>query len=91
MAKAARGGEGEAVEAGTLEQALARLEAIAGRLEQGTLALEEALALYREARELHARCVALLGAAEQELQVLMPDGELRPESATRIERDEARP
>jgi exodeoxyribonuclease VII small subunit len=71
-----------------LEEALAQLEAIAGRLEKGTLPLEEALALYREARGLHARCVALLSEAERELQVLMPGGELRPEPAAGLGGDE---
>ncbi len=60
-----------------LEQALRRLEEIAGELERGDLDLEGALGLYREARELHAACVARLGEAEHELQILMADGTLR--------------
>jgi exodeoxyribonuclease VII small subunit len=65
----------------TLEETLQRLEAIAARLESGGLPLEEALALYREARDLHAACVARLGEAERELQILMADGETRAERA----------
>ena len=66
----------------TLEETLQRLEAIAARLESGGLPLEEALALYREARDLHAGCVARLGEAERELQILMADGETRAERAS---------
>jgi exodeoxyribonuclease VII small subunit len=64
-----------------LEDALLRLETIAAQLEAGSLPLEEALALYREARALHAVCVERLGEAERELQVLMANGELRAEGA----------
>jgi exodeoxyribonuclease VII small subunit len=63
----------------SLEVALRRIEEIAGRLETGTLDLEASLALYREARDLHALCVAKLAAAEHELQILMADGQIRPE------------
>jgi exodeoxyribonuclease VII small subunit len=63
----------------TLEAALRRLEEIAARLEAGTLDLEPALGLYREARELHGFCVARLAAAERELQILMADGSVGPE------------
>jgi exodeoxyribonuclease VII small subunit len=63
----------------TLEAALARIEEIAGRLETGTLDLETSLALYREARELHAFCVARLAAAEHDLQILMSDGSIHAE------------
>ena len=62
-----------------LEDALLRLESIAAQLEAGSLPLEEALALYREARALHAVCVERLSEAERELQVLMANGELRVE------------
>jgi exodeoxyribonuclease VII small subunit len=64
-----------------LEDALQRLEGIAARLETGSLPLEEALELYREARALHAVCVERLTEAERELQVLMTNGELRAEGA----------
>jgi exodeoxyribonuclease VII small subunit len=64
----------------TLEGALGRIEEIAGRLETGALDLETSLALYREARDLHAFCVARLAAAEHDLQILMSDGTIRPEA-----------
>jgi len=83
-APAKRRARGEAPEEKpmNLEEGLERLEAIAARLEAGTLPLEEALALYREAHELHGRCAARLAEAEREIEILMPDGELRPESET---------
>jgi exodeoxyribonuclease VII small subunit len=76
-AKAADRGAGEAL---TLEAALKRLEEIAARLETGSLDLETSLALYREARDLHAICVTKLAAAEHDLQILMADGSLQAEA-----------
>lgn len=78
MTDARSGGAGEEL---TLEAALTRLEEIAVRLETGSLDLETSLALYREARDLHAVCVTRLAAAEHDLQILMADGTLRPEGA----------
>jgi exodeoxyribonuclease VII small subunit len=72
----------------TLEVALRRIEEIAGRLETGTLDLEASLALYREARDLHAFCVAKLAAAEHDLEILMADGRIRPEGPAAGETDE---
>jgi exodeoxyribonuclease VII small subunit len=72
----------------TLEAALRRIEEIAARLETGTLDLEASLALYREARDLHAFCVGKLAAAEHELEILMADGQIRPEGPAAAETDE---
>ena len=74
-------GRPDAVEAMTLEAALKRLEEIAARLETGNLDLATSLVLYREARDLHAVCVARLAAAEHDLQILMADGSLETERA----------
>jgi exodeoxyribonuclease VII small subunit len=57
-----------------LEEALRRLEEIAGVLERGTLDLESSLALYREACDLHAFCVARLAEVEREARILTEDG-----------------
>jgi len=81
--KGARG-KAESSSAGeglSLEAALQRLEEIAVRLETGSLDLETSLALYREARDLHAACVARLAAAEHDLQILMADGSLQAEGS----------
>jgi exodeoxyribonuclease VII small subunit len=59
-----------------IEEALERLEAIAGDLEDGDLDLEQALASFREARRLYGYCLTRLGEAEREVRVLMADGAL---------------
>ncbi|MBD3236901.1 MAG: exodeoxyribonuclease VII small subunit [Candidatus Eisenbacteria bacterium] len=56
-----------------LEAALRRLEQIAERLEGGSLDLEAAMRLYREARELHRVCVRRLSEAEREVRLLTED------------------
>lgn len=55
------------------ENALARLEAIVGRLEKGELALEEALQLYEEGVKISRFCSAKLEEAERKVQILMKD------------------
>lgn len=59
-----------------LEDAVARLESIVGRLEQGDAGLEASIALYREGRQLAKACLDRL--TELERQVLLvqqdPDG-----------------
>jgi len=72
--------EAAAAAARSFEGALRRLEEIARHLEEGDLDLQASLALYREARELHGYCVARLSEAEQELQILLADDRLVPES-----------
>ena len=54
----------------TFEAALARLEEILRRLEQGDASLDEALELWREGDVLHRRCVELLAAAEGRIEDL---------------------
>jgi len=51
----------------TYEQAIAELEAINERIEQGAVSLEESLAAYRRGVALAQRCASILDAAEQEL------------------------
>jgi len=48
----------------TFEQVYARLEESVGKLEQGGLTLEEAIALYEEGMTLARRCQEMLDAAE---------------------------
>lgn len=59
----------------TLERALERLDEIAIRLESGDLELDDALALYEEGVRLLRLADAALGAAEQRIQQITPDGE----------------
>jgi len=54
----------------SFEQALARLSTLVEKLESGKLPLEESVAAFEEGVKLTRRCEALLGSAEQRLQVL---------------------
>lgn len=58
------------------EQALADLEALVERLEQGDLPLEASLAEFQRGVDLSRRCQAALAAAEQRVEKLLqrPDG-----------------
>ena len=71
---AAEDGGAEPNRALNMQSALRRLEEIARQLEGETLDLETSLKLYREARELHAFCVARLSEVEREAQILTEDG-----------------
>lgn len=59
----------------TLEQALERLDEIAVRLESSDLELADALALYEEGVRLLRLADSALGAAEERIQQLRPDGD----------------
>jgi exodeoxyribonuclease VII small subunit len=61
------------------ETALAELEAIVARLEQGELPLEESLRQFERGVVLTRICQKALGEAERKIRVLAkgPDGELR--------------
>lgn len=58
------------VEAVSYEQALERLEQVVHDLEQGSLSLEESLALFQEGVELTRLCTRLLDEAERKIEVL---------------------
>jgi exodeoxyribonuclease VII small subunit len=60
----------------SFEKALAELEQIVDRLEKGTVALEDSIALYERGEALKAHCEALLTTAEQRIEkiTLGPDG-----------------
>lgn len=60
----------------TYEQAIAELEEINQRIEQGEIGLEESLAEYRRGMSLSQRCGDILNAAEQELTKIKP-GDLK--------------
>jgi exodeoxyribonuclease VII small subunit len=53
-----------------IEAALERLEAIADRLEDPQLDLDEAVRLYEEGLKLYAECTGRLDAAEQRITAL---------------------
>jgi exodeoxyribonuclease VII small subunit len=53
------------------DQALAELQAVVGRLEQGGLPLEESISLYERGVALHEHCAGLLAGAELRVQRLV--------------------
>ncbi len=57
----------------SFEQALEQLETTVGRLEEGELPLEEALALFESGVALSRECSATLEAAEQRIEVLLAE------------------
>ena len=63
----------------SFEAALAELEAVVGKLEAGTVPLEESIALYARGAELRAHCEERLKAAEAKVAEIAqgPDGSLR--------------
>ena len=56
----------------TFEQAMAELEELVARLEEGELPLDESLALFERGRSLSQRCNDLLDAAEIKVKQLDP-------------------
>ena len=64
----------------SFEEALARLEEILRRLEQGDVSLDEALGLWQEGDGLHRRCLELLTAAESRIEQLQASDDNSPVS-----------
>jgi exodeoxyribonuclease VII small subunit len=64
------------------EAAIAELESIVKKLEEGDLALEQSLALYERGVQLSRFCHARLEAAERRIEVLNERGELKPAPST---------
>lgn len=60
------------------EAAIAELETIVKKLEEGDLALEQSLALYERGVQLSRFCHAQLEQAERRIEILNERGELRP-------------
>jgi exodeoxyribonuclease VII small subunit len=66
----------------SFEQALARIEKIVERLEEGELSLDESLRLFQEGVELSRRCQAVLDEAQRKIELLVraADGSLQTEA-----------
>lgn len=64
------------------EAAIAELESVVKRLEEGDLPLEQSLALYERGVQLSRFCHARLEAAEHRIEVLTDRGELKPAPAS---------
>lgn len=60
------------------EAAIAELESIVKKLEEGDLALEQSLALYERGVQLSRFCHARLEEAEKRIELLNERGELKP-------------
>jgi exodeoxyribonuclease VII small subunit len=58
----------------SFEQARTELDEVVRRLEDGSTTLEDVLALWERGEALHRRCAEILGAAEERLRALRPDG-----------------
>ncbi len=65
----------------SFDQALQKLEELVGKLESGTLSLEDSMEAFEKAVKLSQLCDKKLAAAEQKIQKLvkMPDGSLKKE------------
>jgi len=61
------------VEEMSFEQALAALEEVVARLEQGDVALDESISLYERGAKLKQRCEAKLREAEQKVEAITLD------------------
>jgi len=72
------------------EAAIAELETIVKKLEEGDLSLETSLQLYERGVQLSRFCHAQLEQAEKRIEILNERGELRTAPAL-IEEDEPRP
>jgi exodeoxyribonuclease VII small subunit len=64
------------------ETAIAELESIVKKLEDGDLTLEQSLALYERGVTLSKFCHARLEDAERRIEILSERGELRPAPAS---------
>ncbi len=64
-------------EPASFEAAMAELEALVARMEDGELPLEESISAYQRGAELLRHCEKILADAEQRIKVLMPDGTLQ--------------
>ena len=60
------------------EAAIAELESIVKKLEEGDLALEQSLALYERGVQLSRFCHTRLEEAERRIEILNERGELKP-------------
>lgn len=83
MAKTPSDAAAQGLEKVSFEKALAELEAIVQKLEQGSVDLEESIALYERGAALKAHCEAKLKAAQERIEkiVVSGDGAVKAEPA----------
>ena len=73
------------------EAAIAELESVVKRLEEGDMSLEQSLALYERGVQLSRFCHARLEEAERRIEILSDRGDLRPAPASLTTDTDARP
>jgi exodeoxyribonuclease VII small subunit len=73
------------------EAAIAELESVVKRLEEGDLPLEQSLALYERGVQLSRFCHARLEEAEHRIEILSERGELKQAPTSLTADDEASP
>jgi len=71
----------EPIEELAFDAALARLDMLAGQLEDGDIPLEESLQVYEQAVALFRHCRARLSSVEQKLEILTRDLDGEPVTA----------
>ncbi len=71
----------ESIEELAFDEALERLETLAGQLEDGDVPLEESLRVYENAVALFRHCRARLSSVEQKLELLTRDLDGEPTTA----------
>jgi exodeoxyribonuclease VII small subunit len=72
------------------EGAIAELESIVKKLEEGDLPLEQSLALYERGVQLSRFCHARLEEAERRIEILTDRGEIRPAPPSLVSDDPER-
>lgn len=65
--------EGTAEAELTFEEAIARLELLVGKMEEGKLSLEELTSSFEEGRRLARLCRARIGRLERKIEILLKD------------------
>lgn len=73
----------------SFEQAIERLEAIVGQLEQGRAGLEQSIALFAEGSELKRHCAAKLADAQMRIERLQIDADGQPRGSAPFATDNA--
>jgi len=71
----------------TFENAIAELESIVKRLEEGKVPLEESVAIYERGEGLKARCEELLRQAEARVEKITLDASGKPAGTTPLDLD----
>lgn len=77
------------IKALSFEQAIERLEAIVGQLEQGRAGLEQSIALFAEGSELKRHCAARLADAQMRIERLQIDADGQPRGSAPFVTDNA--